>query len=82
MNDIAGILPDVKLFAEDVKLYSCYNATADNDDLDEAISRLIDWSKNWQMCIANEKYLSLRIRIKIIIIYNARWKTIPNVNVI
>jgi len=46
---------------------NCIHTTADNNDLLEAITRLIDWSKKWQMCIANEKCLLLRI-------YNARWK--------
>jgi len=42
---------------DDVKLYLCYNTTADNDDLQKAITRLIDCSKKWQLRIANEKCL-------------------------
>jgi len=71
INDIADIFSDLnvtlKLFADDVKLYSCYHACVDNDDLDKAIIRLIDWSNKWQLRIANEKCLVLRI-------YNSRCK--------
>jgi len=42
----------LKLFVDDVKLYACYNITADSDDSQEGITRLLDWSKKRQMCIA------------------------------
>jgi len=51
INDIAdkfcGLEVTLKLFADemgdDVKLYLCYNTTANNDDLRKSITRLIDW---------------------------------------
>ena len=50
INDIADIFraisESLKLFADDVKLYSCYNICSDNDDLSKALTRLIDWFKN------------------------------------
>jgi len=49
-----------KLYANDAKLYSSYSMNS--QDLNVAIDRLLLWSSQWQLKIANEKYLVLRIR--------------------
>ena len=41
-----------KLYANDIKLYSCYNIISSCDDLSVAINRLYDWSVTWQLTIA------------------------------
>ena len=65
VNDIVDIFSDLsvscKLYADDVKLYSGYTVNFTNHDLSVAISRLLLWSKRWQLKVANEKCLVLRV---------------------
>jgi len=47
VNDVIDIFYNLavsfKLYADDIKLYSCYNITSSCDDLSVAINRLYDW---------------------------------------
>ena len=42
----------IKLYADDVKLYSNVNSDASNDYLQEQLNRLSLWAKDWQMPIS------------------------------
>jgi len=57
----SGLSVSCKLFADDVKLYSSYSVNTTSQDLSVAIDRLMLWSSQWQLRIANEKCLVLRI---------------------
>ena len=65
VNDIvdifSGLSVSCKLYADDVKLYSSYSVNMTSQDLNVAIDRLLLWSSQWQLKIANEKCLVLRI---------------------
>ena len=47
INDLVDIFNDIpmslSLFADDLKLYTCYKGDASHDDLQTATDRLIDW---------------------------------------
>ena len=49
VNDVIDIFDNLavsfKLYADDIKLYSCYNITSSCDDLSVAINRLYNWSR-------------------------------------
>ena len=59
INDICDIFNDLtvscKLFADDVKLYSCYDTKASPNELITAIDKLYQWSVTWQLPIAIDK---------------------------
>ena len=57
----SGLSVSCKLCADDVKLYSSYSVSMTNQDLNVAIDSLLLWSSQWQLKIANEKCLVLRI---------------------
>jgi len=65
INDVIDIFDNLavslKLYADDIKLYSCYNITSSCDDLSVAINRLYDWSVTWQLTIAVQKCFTCRI---------------------
>ena len=42
----------LKLFADDVKLYTAIDATEAYDDFRAALDRLLVWSKTWQLPIS------------------------------
>ena len=44
-----------KLYADDIKLYSCYDVNSSESNLLVAINRLYNWSRVWQLQIAVEK---------------------------
>jgi len=44
-----------KLYADDIKLYSCYNITSSCDALSVAINRLCECSVTWQLTKAIQK---------------------------
>ena len=54
VNDVIDIFDNLgvsfKLYADDIKLYSCYNITSSWDDL--SVNRLYDWTVTWQLTIA------------------------------
>ena len=64
INDICENLSDLdikfKLFADDLKLYSCHNNDL-SDDLQTALNRLTTWCKDWQLNLATEKCFLMRI---------------------
>jgi len=57
INDVRDIFSHLsvsfKLFADDIKLYSCYDITF-ADDLCIAVKQLCDWSTVWQLNISVE----------------------------
>ena len=61
VNDVIDIFYNLavsfKLYADDIKLYSCYNITSSCDDLSVAINRLYDW----QLTVAVRKCFTCRI---------------------
>ena len=65
INDLVDIFNDLpvslSLFADDLKLYTCYKVDASHDDLQIAIDRLIDWARLWQLQIAIPKCFGFRI---------------------
>ena len=68
INDIADILIDLnvtmKLFADDVKMYSVVDLGISSDLL-LACDRLMKWAETWQMDIAVQKCSVLRVTNKI-----------------
>ena len=67
INDIADILIDLnvtmKLFADDVKMYSVVDIDISSDLL-LACDRLMKWAETWQMEIAVQKCSALRVTNK------------------
>ena len=63
----------MSLFADDLKLYTCYKVDASHDDVQTAIDRLIDWARLWQLQIAIPKCLGFRI-------INPQWKLAFTIN--
>ena len=65
VNDIvdifSGLSVSCKLYADDVKLYSSYSVNMTSQDISVAVDRLLLWSSEWQLKIAKEKCLVLRI---------------------
>jgi low affinity Fe/Cu permease len=54
MNDVTSICSEnttVKLFVDDLKLYSAYNIGDNSSDLQQSIDRVVNWSKLWQLQI-------------------------------
>jgi Reverse transcriptase (RNA-dependent DNA polymerase) len=55
-NDLVDCFDDmncaVKLYADDVKLYSSFTLSAWSVDMDTAIQQLVDWAYTWQLTIA------------------------------
>ena len=64
VNDLSDILPPkikMKLFADDVKLYTEVHCDSDLVNLHECISRLVTWAKSWQLKISINKCCTLDI---------------------
>lgn len=59
INDVVdafdGLNIKLKLYADDIKLYSCYAVNGQSSDLIEAVKRLHTWSCTWQLQIAAKK---------------------------
>ena len=52
INDVVSICCDnttVKLYADDLKLYSVYNSTVDSAELQHSLDKLVCWSDSWQL---------------------------------
>ena len=67
VNDVTSICSGnttVKLFADDLKLYSVYNIGDNSSDLQQSIDNLVNWSKLWQLEINLNKCHVLPIRAK------------------
>ena len=65
INDLVDCFHDVnctvKLYADDVKLYSSFTLSAWSVDLNIALQRLVDWANMWQLPIAFKKCLVHRL---------------------
>ena len=65
INDVCDIFNNLtvscKLYADDIKLYSCYDTKASINDLSVAIDKLYQWSVTWQLPIAIDKCFLCRI---------------------
>jgi len=65
INDVVDCFSNLdvslKLYADDLKLYSSYLTTSTGCDLNEALDRLYDWSRTWQLEINNEKCCVIRV---------------------
>jgi len=66
VNDVSDIFNNLavsfKLYADDIKLYSCYDVTSTcENDLSVAINRLCEWSDIWQLSIATHKRFTCSI---------------------
>jgi len=72
VNDVADIFSDLSvslsLFADDLKLYTCYKIDALHNDLHTAVNigLLTEWAKLWQLQIAIPKCSLFRI-------FNPQW---------
>ena len=67
INDVASICcgeTTVKLFADDLKLYSVYNSTDNSVDLQHSLDKLVEWSNLWQLQINMNKCQVLSIHNK------------------
>ena len=67
INDVESIScgeTTVKLFADDLKLYSVYNSTDNSADLQQSIDNLVKWSNVWQLQINMNKCQVLSIHTK------------------
>jgi hypothetical protein len=67
INDIWDVVSDLnvtmKLFADDAEIYGELNSGL-SDDLRTACSRVVSWAENWQMRLATNKCIALRITNK------------------
>ena len=64
VNDICNIVPagvSLKLFADDVKLYSAINSTVTPNSLQACLSAIHDWSEHWQLKLTPAKYTVLHV---------------------
>ena len=65
INDVCDIFNNLtvscKLYADDIKLYSCYDTKASMNDLSVATDKLYQWSVTWQLPIAIDKCFLCRI---------------------
>ena len=67
INDIVDLFSNsdvsTKLFADDIKIYLKVTSEADYSTLQKSINKIFDWSKTWQLKLANDKcqhnYISL-----------------------
>jgi len=71
INDISDLFSGdacVKLFADDVKLYSkvCTNP----DSLQEGLNSIVEWSHTWQVPISESKYFQLESVVRCCIFYS------------
>ena len=59
INDIVHLFSNsdlsTKLFADDIKIYFELTSEADYSTLQKSINRIFDWSKTWQLKLANDK---------------------------
>jgi len=71
INDVvdifSGLCVSVSLFADDLKLYTCYQLDVSHNYLQTAIDRLVEWAKLWQLQISIPKCSAFRIM-------NTQWR--------
>jgi len=64
VNDICSIVPsgvNLKLFADDVKLYSVINSTVTPNSLQACLSAIHEWSEHWQLKLSPAKCTVLHV---------------------
>ena len=64
INDLPDVFNDTivsKLFADDLKVYDTVKVASDNDKLQVALNRIIEWSNSWQLSLSVSKCGSLLI---------------------
>ena len=67
INDLAECIPtgnNIRLFADDVKLYSEIKCKLDIANFQESIDTLTTWSKSWQLNISIKKCFTMDITSK------------------
>jgi len=70
-----------KLFAGDIKLYSCVETDGSSSDLDASLNNLISWATKWQLKVNLNKYNVMLIgRNSILAVYDYNSDVIPRVN--
>jgi exonuclease III len=68
INDITSVCSDnvkIKLFADDVKLYSVIDVLNCNANLQESLDCLVSWANDWQLSINISKCNVLSLRTKL-----------------
>jgi hypothetical protein len=65
INELIDILKkygvEVRLFADDIKIYASVGNDIDNIKLQQAVDALAEWAKSWQLCISVSKCCVLNI---------------------
>ena len=65
INDLVKLLRmyniTVKLFADDVKLYVKVVNTTDTEELQSALTTLVQWAEDWQLSVSVDKCCVLTI---------------------
>ena len=70
-----------KLFAHDIKLYSCVETDCTSGYLDAGLNKLILWANRWQVKVNLSKCNVLRIgRNSSLAVYGYNSNVIPRVN--
>ena len=80
INDIGDLFPGgtcVKLFADDVKLYS--KVHADPLVLQDCLNRIVEWSRVWQLPISNSKCCVLELQRPSDVVYSLESCALPTV---
>ena len=72
VDSFSGLCVSVSLFADDLKLYTCYQLDVSHNDLQTAIDRLVEWAKLWQLQISIPKCSAFRIM-------NTQWRILDDV---
>ena len=92
INDVCdiflGLTVKTKLYADDIKMYSCYKLPNDQSDLQHAVDRLYDWSNKWQLQLAADKCHFIRLAGKLknnstnCLIYNINKSNLEKVDIV
>lgn len=80
INDITDLFPDgtcVKLFADDVKLYS--KVHTDPHVLQYCLNRVAEWSRDWQLPISENKCCVLELKRLSDVVYGLENYVLPTV---
>jgi len=86
VNDICDVVPDgvtVKLFADDIKLYSVIKNTLDRDNLQSCLRVIFEWSAHWQLNLSPSKCSVLHvpsIRVSSYCSYHFNDVILPNID--
>jgi len=84
VDDVSDIIignTACKLFADDIKLYSCVETDGSSSDLDASLNNLISWATKWQLKVNLSKCNVMRIgRNSSLAVYDYNSDVIPRVN--